>query len=253
VSPAAQPSAAAEQRASVEQSPVVPQVEPSEEVPPAVTPEATPAPADAAAPQAEGDAAKAPVGRARVISVGPKLGEAETPPDSEPESDNQAQVARAARPFAIAGVLGWNSLVGFGIEFSYAIIPQLTIEVAGGLGAIGFKTGARLRYNMLESNWTPVLGVGMQYGPGSGGEVVTIAGEDGGAQLQIEPSAYAQGIVGVNFQGRGGFTFLAGVVYSHLLDKSNVSSATGGSETIEATRLVAGSGFGAEFAFGYAF
>jgi hypothetical protein len=71
--------------------------------------------------------------------------------------------------------------------------------------------------------------------------------------LRIEPSAYAQGIVGVNFQARGGFTFLAGVVYSHLLDKSNVSSATGGAETIEATRLVAGSGFGAEFAFGYAF
>jgi hypothetical protein len=106
---------------------------------------------------------------------------------------------------------------------------------------------------MLESNWTPVFGVGIQYGPGSGGRSIAIQGQDGGAELKIEPSAYMQGILGVNFQGRGGFNFLAGAVYSHLLDKSNVSSAVGGAQTIEATQIAAGSGFGAEFAFGYSF
>ncbi len=177
------------------------------------------------------------------------------------DAARQTVPSRAARPFAIWGSMGWNSIAGFAFGASYSFTPHLTADAAIGLSAIGPKTGARLRYNLLKSNWTPSFGLGIQYGPGSD-EQITVQGqnnsidpndEDADAVVTIEPSAFVQALAAMTYQGAGGFNALFGLGYSILLDEDNVRSHSGGERTTDIVRLVAGSGIVLEVALGYAF
>lgn len=170
------------------------------------------------------------------------------------------EASRAARPLAIWGSLGWNSLAGFAFGLSYSFNPHITADAAFGVASIGWKSGVRVRYNLLESNWTPTIGVGLQYGPGAKrvvmrGNSTMFAPNDAHADalVTIEPSAFAQGIVGMSYQGKGGFNALFGVGYSALLDKDNVQAHSGGQETVKLVRQVVGSGIAIEITLGYAF
>lgn len=163
------------------------------------------------------------------------------------------RTTRERRKVAIHGYLGWNSLPGLGVGVSCAFIPQLSADLAFGVGSIGLKGGLRLRYNVLNSNWTPVLATGLQLGPGSGSEPITLNGRTGSATVRIESSAFLQMLGGVSFQGDGGFSFLLGGGYSLLLDRDNVHHVSGSVDTANEVRNVVKSGLVVEAMFGYAF
>lgn len=152
------------------------------------------------------------------------------------------------------GSLGWNSLAGFALGATYSFDPHVSADLAFGVGTIGLKTGARVRYNLFESNWTPSFGLGIQYGPGSGRALVFRGANQGEeAELLVEASAFAQGLAAMSYQGHGGFTALFGLGYAVLLDKDNVRHISGDEEAADAYRFVAGDGMVFEMAFGYAF
>lgn len=163
--------------------------------------------------------------------------------------------SREERPFALTGSLGWNSLAGFALGGTFSFDPHVSADVAFGLAAIGLKMGTRVRYNLFESNWTPSFGVGFQYGPGSGGQAVTIqgSGTNGNADVVLESSAFVQGLAAMSYQGQGGFTALFGVGYSVLLDDDNLRLISGDEKTADAVGQVAGSGIVIEVGLGYAF
>lgn len=163
--------------------------------------------------------------------------------------------SREARPFALTGTLGWNSLAGFALGGTYSFDPHLSADIAFGIGAIGLKTGARVRYNLFESNWTPSFGLGIQYGPGSGGQSAVIQGQNQGedAEVLLEASAFAQGLVAMSYQGDSGFTTLLGIGYSVLLDEDNVRLVSGSEKTADLVRFISRSGMVFEMGLGYAF
>ncbi len=146
-------------------------------------------------------------------------------------------------------------MAGFAIGGTYSFDPHVSADIAFGVGSIGLKTGARVRYNLFESNWTPSFGLGIQYGPGSGDRTITFNGANQGedADLIVETSAFAQALAAMSYQGRGGFTALFGIGYSVLLDKDNIRLVSGDEETADTVRFVTGSGIVFEVALGYAF
>jgi hypothetical protein len=173
---------------------------------------------------------------------------------AEPASVPPPLPSREARPFALTGSLGWNSLAGFALGATYSFDPHVSADIAFGVGTIGLKTGARVRYNLFESSWTPSFGLGVQYGPGSVRSAVFKGANQGEeAELLVESSAFAQGIAAMSYQGQSGFTALFGLGYSVLLDADNVRHLSGSEETADAVRFVTGSGMVFEIALGYAF
>lgn len=182
---------------------------------------------------------------------------ATTPPETptKPVEEPVVLPSREERPFALTGSLGWNSLAGFGIGGTFSFDPHVSADVTLGLAAIGLKMGTRVRYNLFESNWTPSFGVGLQFGPGGGGQAVTIqgSGTNGDAEVILEPSAFVQGLAAMSYQGHGGFTALFGLGYSVLLDEDNLRFVSGDEKTADIVRQVAGSGIVIEIGLGYAF
>lgn len=219
---------------------------------PAVTPSPQPAPVEiSSAPLAAGSPAVATTRASAPTAIAQPA--AAAPSTAEP-AEPDVVPPRADRPFALTGSLGWNSLAGFAIGVTYSFDPHISADLAFGIGTVGAKTGARLRYNLFEGSWTPTFGLGIQYGPGSGRAIeFQGANQDEQAELLIEPSAFAQGLAAMSYQGQGGFTALFGVGYSVLLDKDNVRTISGSEETADAMRFVTGSGIVLEIGLGYAF
>jgi hypothetical protein len=155
--------------------------------------------------------------------------------------------------FALTGSLGWNSLAGFALGGTLNFGPHVSTDIAFGLAAIGLKSGARVRYNIFTSNWTPTFGVGFQFGNGSSGEAIEVDGQDGLVELVVERSGFVQALAGMSYQGQGGFTALFGAGYSVLLDDDNIRVVSGSEETADITRFVTGNGIVLEVALGYAF
>jgi hypothetical protein len=204
--------------------------------------------------------AVSPMVETQVVGVTPTAAPVAPPLEEDAPLPPVDEPSRAARPLAIWGSLGWNSLAGFGLGLSYSFTPHITADAALGVASIGLKSGARLRYNLFAKNWTPTLGVGFQYGPGA--ERVVMRGDsetsapndpDADAEVTIEPSAFLQAMAGMSYQGKGGFNALFGVGYSVLLDEDNVRAHSGGAETVKLVRRIAGSGIVLEVTLGYAF
>lgn len=156
--------------------------------------------------------------------------------------------------------MGWNSLVGFGFGLGYSLTPNLGLDAGFGVASIGRKAALRLRYNVLATNWTPVFGLGVQYGPGTGTRGVELFGDDGtSTTIMVERSAFLQALAAMAYQGDAGFTALFGLGYSALLDKRNVRLVAGSEHTAanehtaDLTQRITGSGIALETAIGYAF
>jgi len=128
------------------------------------------------------------------------------------------------------------------------------VDAGAGLSAVGWKFGLRLRANFLTGAWTPVVGAGLLYGLGSGGEEVEVQGSqgEGKATAEILGSPYLQLVTGANYTSDGGFMFHATAGYAVLL-KSNVRYVAGSPVTFETIKSATGSGIVLSVAFGYAF
>jgi hypothetical protein len=160
---------------------------------------------------------------------------------------------REERPLALAGAFGWNTLGGWGATLSYSPDPHVSLDAAVGLSIVGFKMGGRVRYNVLTTPWTPSLGLGIQYGGGTGGERVRVDHADGRGEMTIEGSPFAQILAAMSYQGPEGMWFLGGLGYSILLVDENVTYVSGPQAATDLLRSLAGSGMVIELGVGYAF
>jgi hypothetical protein len=214
-------------------------------LPPAPPPPEAPV-ASPAAPPASATAAPAP-------APAPPAPVAISEPPPPPPRSLDGRPIRSKRPLFIGGELGWNGLAGFGVNFSYHPIPYLAFDAGLGLAFSGPRLGLRARANFLTSEWTPLLGVGMTYSPGSGGEEAEAESSTGEKfTVEILPSGYVQLVGGVNYTGDEGFVFMATGGYAFLLD-SNTSFGEGSREGYEEFRNILRGGVVISLAFGYAF
>jgi len=187
---------------------------PYEEPPPAPPPtvqEQPPAPPPKAPPAAP----------ARVTLTPPVL------PDTRPRLP-----IRSARRLALTGEVGWNGLAGFGPVLTYYAHPHVALDLGGGLSLLGWKAGIRGRYLLLKSPLTPFVGAGFNLTSGLG--QFTTDPNDPSAETTHEPatinakaSYLVQGVVGVDYVHRRGFTLVGSVGYAYLLNENNYEILAG--------------------------
>lgn len=230
----------------VERSVVVKPIEPAAPGAPA-----TPASSEPGAPASSEPGTPAPS----------KLPQAERAADAEAaaaapgdETADPSSNIRVQWKFAIGGEFGWNSLAGLGINFVYHPIPYLALEAGAGLGLIGLKGGARLRVNFLTSAWTPILGVGYIFAPGTGDEEAPEAdfGDGGPVTYKVRPSSFIQAVAGVNYTGPDRWVLTLTGGYAFLL-RENLVYVEGSKETLEQVEPFVHGGIVVSAALGYAF
>jgi hypothetical protein len=209
---------------------------------PAAPESASPAPTQAADTQAPATAATPT--RAGPEPAVPVLSVAAPKPPPAP--------VRQTRKFAIAGEIGWNSLAGLGVNGTYNVIPQLSLDVGAGLSVVGYKTGVRVRGNLLESEWTPTVGVGYLFGSGTGGTTVEAKVDDDTVRYRLYHSHYVQGVIGMNYTGEGGFAFMGTLGYAWLL-RENFKLVSGPEDKASNIKPVVHGGVAIATSFGWAF
>jgi opacity protein-like surface antigen len=160
---------------------------------------------------------------------------------------------RAQRRWAVAGEAGWNGLAGLGANFTYNVLPRLSLDLGLGLSAVGLKSGARVRANLLRSSWTPIVGLGFLYGWGAGDEEIKYTSKGDTARFHVRSSPYLQAVAGVNYTGGGGLTFMATAGYAFLLRKENLEFISGSTAAYDDARDLCGSGVVLGASLGYAF
>ncbi len=166
---------------------------------------------------------------------------------------------RAQRRLALLGELGWNGLAGFGAILTYNANPHLAFDLGGGFSLLGWKAGARARYNLLTGNMTPFVGFGANATSGLG-EITDPGDERRGPEsvpftLDIKPSYLLQYTVGFDFLHRRGFNMLGAIGYAQLLNKHNIIVVDGSltSDERQAINAIFKGGVVISLAAGYAF
>jgi hypothetical protein len=159
---------------------------------------------------------------------------------------------RKVLKWAVAGEIGWNSLAGLGVNGTYNIIPWLSIDLGAGLSQVGYKGGVRLRVNLLESAWTPVVGVGYLIGAGTFGKAAKVETDDEELKFKIRASHYLQGVVGVNYTGDSGFAFMATAGYAPHL-RENFVKVSGSDDLADDVKPAVHGGVVVATSFGWAF
>jgi hypothetical protein len=236
--PAPPPSAPETLETPYEDAPVAPLPSPAPTPPSAPAPSATPA---ASSPTAAGPITPVPI--ADIRPLGP---------------------IRARRRLALTGEIGWNGLAGFGPVLTYHVTPHFSVDLGGGLSLLGWKAGARGRYNFMTTPFTPFVGAGVNATSGLG--EITIEPNDRAPRadgepnssritLDVKPSYLVQAVVGFDFIHKHGFTLLGCLGASILLNKDNVDVLAGTLENDEeqAIEVFFKSGPVISMAAGYAF
>lgn len=164
---------------------------------------------------------------------------------------------RADRRLVLLGELGWNGLAGFGAIVALHATPHITFDLGAGLAAVGGKLGLRARYNFSKRRVSPFVGVGIMGATGFEAPSRDLAANDEDSELNIElePSAFLQTVVGLDWTARDGFTLIGAIGYAFMLTPDNVVIITG--EPTEDERqgldIAFGSGVVISFAIGYSF
>jgi hypothetical protein len=144
-------------------------------------------------------------------------------------------------------------LAGFGVNFSAHPIPYLAFDTGLGLSVAGWRLGARVRANFLTGQWTPILGAGVTYSAGSGGQEIEVESQGEKAKIEVFGSPYLQLVGGVNYTSNGGFVFMATTGYAILLRESNAKYVSGSTEAYKDIEPLLDGGLVLSVAFGYAF
>jgi hypothetical protein len=215
----------------------------------------------AAPPEAVPPASPAPVAEAPPSDTPP----AEGPPSSVPASPHADTrplgPIRARRRLALTGEIGWNGLAGFGAVLTYYPHPHVGLDLGGGFSLMGWKLGARGRYNFLTSPFTPFVGVGFDATTGLGEVTFDPSNDPNGdpnrdpITLNLKASYLVHGTVGFDFIHKRGFTLIGCLGYSWLLNKDNVEVVAGSLKSDEkrAVNVIFKSGAVISMSAGYAF
>lgn len=189
---------------------------------------AAPQPAAPAAPPPPAPLAPQPPQAAPVAATPSAASPAMSPPDTRPRGP-----IRATRRLALTGEVGWNGIAGFGPVLTYYAVPKVAVDFGGGISLEGWKVGVRGRYNFVTGPVTPFLGAGFMatsgikdipYDPSEGPD-----GDPNRAPvtLNVEASYFIQGVIGVDYIHRGGFTLIGCLGYARLLNHDNVHVVEG--------------------------
>lgn len=164
---------------------------------------------------------------------------------------------RMTRSFGISLDMGWNGLVGVGPTVQYFITPHIGIDAGVGLSGTGVKFGGRGRYFFLEKNFTPFVGVGVNYGMGSRGGIVELEDIDNGSIIGfvLNPSTFLQLTVGGDLVSGGGFFIMFDLGYSILMSGENVDLKYGTPSDLQqrSMDIAYGSGIVIEVGMGFIF
>lgn len=166
---------------------------------------------------------------------------------------------RAQRRLGLTGEIGWNGLAGFGPVLTYNIHPNFAADLGGGLSAMGWKAGARFRYNLLTSPFTPFFGLGYMMASGFGEVPLNDASdphydpERDPVTIDLKASYLLQTTVGFDFLHRRGFTMIAALGYAWLLNSDNFDVLAGelADDEKEAIDVLYRSGLVISLSFGY--
>jgi hypothetical protein len=136
---------------------------------------------------------------------------------------------RAQRRLALLGEVGWNGIAGFGPNLVFNVDPHVSLDLGAGLSLLGWKVGARGRYNFLEGPVTPFLGVGVMGAAGFGDSPIPIndKNDNNTINIKVQPSAFVQAVGGVDWTRKNGFTLLSTVGYAFLLSHDPVQIVSG--------------------------
>lgn len=178
-------------------------------------------------------------------------------PEPRPPVPRRPLPVRAERRLALLGELGWNGLAGFGPNVTFHAHPHVSFDLGAGLALVGGKVGLRARYNLLESEATPFLGVAGLVASGFDSATRDPAGDGDNPELNVKvlPSAFLQAVVGIDWTSRSGFTLISALGYAWLLSRDNVEIITGvpTEEERKALDIVFGSSAVVSMAIGYSF
>jgi len=212
-----------------------------------------PGPAPSPAPLDQGPDTLPSLDAPTVVVVHPKPGPVAVLGNTAPR---EALPVRAERRLALMGELGWNTLSGFGPTLTFHAHPHLSFDLGAGISPEGFKLGLRPRYNLLSSEVTPFVGVGLIGASGidSPSQDLSTDGSDS-LTIKIRPCGFMQAVAGIDWTSPGGFTMLGALGYAWLLGGDNVQVLTGvpDAEQEEALDAVFRSGIVISLGIGYSF
>lgn len=202
---------------------------------PATPPAAEPAPAPVPPPTAAApDTLEMPYNEPAATAPAPAATPPAAPPraridlDTEPVPDIRPRLPiRAQRRLALTGEVGWNGLAGFGPVLTYYAHPHVALDLGLGFSLLGGKAGLRTRYLFLKSPITPFIGVGFNATSGFGEATTDPKSDPQGdptrdpATVNVGASYLVQGVIGIDYIHRRGFTLIASGGWAHLLNKNN--------------------------------
>jgi len=163
---------------------------------------------------------------------------------------------RMTRTIGASGSVGWNGLVGVGATLQYYITPHFGLDAGAGIAMSGFKFSGRLRYIILEKNFSPIVGVGYIYSTGLTDQALEITDSTSGiaAIVEVLPSSFIQIVVGAELVLNKGFFVMFTMGYAIQVN-NNISLLSGTTNQAIDTflRRRYGSGIVMEFNVGYIF
>lgn len=162
---------------------------------------------------------------------------------------------RLTHQLGVSGSMGWNGLVGMGATFQYYISPHFGLDGGAGFALSGYKFGGRLRYLFLESNVSPLIGVGYIYSTGLTDIYYEVEQDNGTSFIyEVIPSSFIQIVGGVDIVVNNGFFVIATMGYAiQTNDNINILAGYPTEDSERAMRMLYGSGFVMEFGIGYIF
>ena len=153
------------------------------------------------------------------------------------------------------GQTSWNGLAGSGLMVAVNPIPYLSLDVGAGLSAIGWKSGVRLRANLLPGNLTPFIGGGYLVGSGTGTRTVDADDDGNEITFRVLGSEFVQAIAGINWMTTDGFTMMGGAGWAWRTSDDPVSLIRGTPNNTQRDvfNLLYASGLVIELNAGYSF
>ena len=161
---------------------------------------------------------------------------------------------RLTHGFGISGNMGWNSLTGVGISVQSYMSTHIGLDAGAGISSVGYKFAGRLRYLILEKNFTPMIGAGFIYGTGLPNQLIEFEYDGTTITFILNKSPYVQIVGGFDFVASNGFFIMADMGYAILLYE-NIKPISGipTADMQSAMDLVYGSGIVIEVSIGYIF
>lgn len=184
-----------------------------------------------------------------------------TPPGAPGADKRPLLPIRARRKLALSGEVAWNGLAGFGPILTYHVDPHFSGDFGMGFSLLGWKVGARGRYNFLTSPFTPFVSLGFNYAAGLG-QFTADPSSGPNADPTREPVTIDQGpsyviqsTLGFDFIHRRGFTMLGTLGWAWLLNHDNyrVLAGTLKPDEKQGFNIAFRGGLVLGMAFGYAF